>query len=348
MNIARIFRALFALVWIASAAFAQQTLPNTVAQVNGESVTAAEVESAAAPDLQSLSLRKVQFDAQLERDRQTMLEDALERVVRDRLLAAEAKKHKISTEELIAIEVDAATKIPTDETIVAFYNANKSMIPGSLADNAADIREYLRQQQRQTLFDALISRLTAEYGVKSFLEPTRTPIPLTGHPTKGPANAPVTIVEFADFECPYCGELFPTLQKIESEYKDSVSVVYYQFPLVSIHPHAQKAAEASLCANEQGKFWQFHDAMFKDQQNLDVDNLKKKASLLSLDVAAFSNCLDNDKYFAEIRSDVVEGANNGISGTPAMFINGRLLVGNQAYADIRKIIEDELRRTASR
>jgi len=154
--------------------------------------------------------------------------------------------------------------------------------------------------------------------------------------------------KLCNFECPYCGALFPTLQKIEADYKGKVNVVYYQFPLVSIHPHAQKAAEASLCANEQGKFWQLHDAMFNDQQNLGVDDLKKKASLLSLDTAAFNSCLDNDKFFADIRSDVAEGSNNGISGTPAMFINGRLLVGNQPYADIKKIIEDELRRTASK
>jgi protein-disulfide isomerase len=142
--------------------------------------------------------------------------------------------------------------------------------------------------------------------------------------------------------------LFSTLQRIQADYKDKVNVVYYQFPLVSIHPHAQKAAEASLCANEQGKFWQIHDAMFNDQQNLTVEDLKKKAVQLSLDTEKFNACLDADKYFAEIRKDVVEGSQNGISGTPAMFINGRLMVGNQAYGDIQKIIEDELRRIASR
>jgi len=163
---------------------------------------------------------------------------------------------------------------------------------------------------------------------------------------KGPGNAAVNIVEFADFECPYCGALFSTLKKIESDYKDKLNVVYYQFPLVSIHPHAQKAAEASLCANEQGKFWQIHDEMFNDQQNLSVDELKKKAAKLGMDSEKFNACLDADKYFADIRKDVVEGSKNGISGTPAMFINGRLLVGNQSYGDIQKIIEDELRRVA--
>jgi len=348
INRVRIIGAVIVMLLLAGTAVTQRTTPGPLAVVNGEAITAQEIEKAAAQDLQSLELRKVQFDIQLERDRQSAMQDALDSVIKDHLLSAEAKKRKVSVDEFLAVEIDGAITTPGDATIVQFYNENKSGIPGSLAENASDIRQYLRALQRQTLFDDLIARLTEEYGVKSFLEPSRTPIPLAGHPVKGPAVAPVTIVEFSDFECPYCGALFPTLQKIEADYKGKVNVVYYQFPLVSIHPHAQKAAEASLCANEQGKFWQLHDAMFNDQQNLGVDDLKKKASLLSLDTAAFNSCLDNDKFFADIRSDVAEGSNNGISGTPAMFINGRLLVGNQPYADIKKIIEDELRRTASK
>src|SRR5215471_9244144 len=232
---------LLLLLGIPGVLFSQQ--PSApMALVNGEAVSAGEVEKAAAEDLQSLELHRVQFEVQFQRDRQSALEDALDRVVRNRLLDLEAKKRKLSVDDLIAIEVDGATKVPSDELIVAFYNANKSMIDGSLADNASRIRQYLREQQRQSAFDTFIAKLTGEYGVKSFFEPSRTPILLAGHPMKGPENAAVTIVEFADFECPYCGALFSTLQKIESDYKDKLNVVYYQFPLVSIHPHAQKAA----------------------------------------------------------------------------------------------------------
>jgi len=323
---------------------AQRPPAGPMATVNGVAISGTEVEKAAVDELQSLETKKIQFDLQLQRDRQSAMEDALDRVIRDRLLQLEAGKRKISVEDLMAIAVDGQTPAPSDELIVAFYNANKAMIDGSLADNASKIRDYLRAQQRQTVLDSLIAKLTDEYGVKSYLEPMRTPIPLAGHPMKGPENAAVTIVEFADFECPYCGALFSTLQKIEADYRDKLNVVYYQFPLVSIHPHSQKAAEASLCANEQGKFWQIHDAMFNDQQNLTVADLKKKASQLSLDSEKFNACLDADKYFAEIRKDVAEGSNNGISGTPAIFINGRLLIGNQPYSEVQRIIEDELRR----
>jgi protein-disulfide isomerase len=323
---------------------AQSTESKVMGVVNGEPIVLSDVEQAAAPEIKSLELRKIQFDIELERDRKAALENALEGILRDRVLATEAKKHKVSVDELVAIEVDGAVPRPTDEEVVQFYNANKSSLDGTLADNAAAIRDYLRNDQRQPVYDAFVARLKNDYGAKTFLEPTRTEVATAGRPSKGPAGAPVTIVEFSDFECPFCRALFPTLQRIEEDYKDQLRVVYLQFPLVSMHTRARKAAEASLCAYEQNKFWQLHDAMFNDQQNLTVDDLKKKASKLSLDMKSFNECLDSDKYLAEIQSDVAEGVRVGVGGTPAMFINGRLLVGAQPYSDIQKIIEDELRR----
>ena len=121
--------------------------------------------------------------------------------------------------------------------------------------------------------------------------------------------------------------------------------MYRQFPLNNLHPHAQKAAEASLCANEQNKFWQLHDAMFGDQQNLTVEDLKSKAASLSLNSTSFSTCLDSGKYAAAIRDSILEGSKVGVEGTPALFINGRYLSGNQPYDAIAKIIDDELVRS---
>jgi protein-disulfide isomerase len=154
----------------------------------------------------------------------------------------------------------------------------------------------------------------------------------------------VTIAEFSDFECPFCSGLLPTLKALEATYKDKIRIVYRQFPLNNIHPNAQKAAEASLCANEQGKFWEMHDAMFADQQRLAVDDLKSKAAALSMNAETFATCLDSGKHAAAVRDSIVEGAKAGVDGTPALFINGRFLAGNQPYAEIEKIIEDELAR----
>ena len=328
-------------------ALAEQPDPNRVAVVNGEPISMKDIEKAAAPELRTIEVRKSQFEIELERDRRMALDNALDGIVRERLLSAEAGKRKVTVDELLALQVDSAAPQPSDETVVKFYNENKSRLEGTLADNAAAIRDYLRSEKRQVVYDAFISDLRKQYGVKSYLEPSRTTIATAGRPSKGPANAPVTIVEFSDFECPFCRALFPTLERIEADYKDKLRVVYLQFPLATIHPHARKASEASLCAYEQGKFWEIHDAMFNDQQNLTVEDLKQKAAKLSLDTAKFNSCLDSDKYSAEIQSDMEEGVRVGISGTPALFINGRLLVGAQPYGDIQKIIEDELRRSAS-
>jgi len=137
------------------------------------------------------------------------------------------------------------------------------------------------------------------------------------------------------------------LKRVEENYKDKIRIVYRQFPLTSLHPHAQKAAEASLCANEQSKFWQLHDAMFTDQQNLTVDDLKAKAAKISLNGTTFATCLDSGKYATAVHDSVVEGSKLGVDGTPALFINGRFLGGNQPYDAIAKMIDDELSRAGN-
>ena len=164
---------------------------------------------------------------------------------------------------------------------------------------------------------------------------------------KSPTDAEVEIVEFSDFECPYCSGLLPTLKQVEKAYGDKVRIVYRQFPLTAIHPHAQKAAEASLCANEQQHFWEFHDSLFSNQRDLTVEALKRRAEEMKLDAAAFNACLDSGKQADAITKDIDEGARAGVTGTPALFINGRLLSGNQPYASIADVIEDELQRNKS-
>jgi protein-disulfide isomerase len=175
-------------------------------------------------------------------------------------------------------------------------------------------------------------------------EPARTEVATAGHPSRGPATAPVTIVEFSDFECPFCGRLFPTLKAVENIYLDRVRVVYRQFPLRRIHPLAEKAAEASLCANEQGHFWEMHDSLFGDQEHLTVDALKARAAALKLNTTAFNACLDSGKQVAAIDKDIADGTKAGVTGTPAMFINGRMIVGAQPFATIQAVIEEELQR----
>lgn len=173
-------------------------------------------------------------------------------------------------------------------------------------------------------------------------EPVRVAVEATG-PGRGPENAPIKIVEFSDFQCPFCVRFVPVLEQVISKYGDKVRLVFRQFPL-SAHPQAFKAAEASLCANDQGKFWDLHEAMFENQQQLQVDNLKAKATALGMNAEQFNSCLDSGKFSASVQADIQAGIQAGVLGTPALFINGRFISGAVPLDQITKIIDDELRR----
>lgn len=167
---------------------------------------------------------------------------------------------------------------------------------------------------------------------------------------KGNANAKVTIVEFSDFECPFCGKFYEeTYPLILKNYVDTgkVKIVFRDFPLTSIHPNAQKAAEATECAAEQGKFWEMHDKLFENQDSLSVDDLKKYAADLKLNTATFNSCLDSGKMTAEVEKDAQEGMSYGVTGTPAFFINGRLVSGAQEFSAFEAIIDEELAKASA-
>jgi protein-disulfide isomerase len=149
------------------------------------------------------------------------------------------------------------------------------------------------------------------------------------------------MVEFSDFQCPYCGRVTPTLKQLEDRFGDKLRVVFRDYPL-PIHPQAPKAAEAAGCAAEQGKFWEMHDRLFANQSKLQVDDLKQHALDLGLNPEQFNQCLDSGKREAAWKKDIEEGTRYGVSGTPAFFINGRLMSGAQPYDNFARIIEDEL------
>jgi protein-disulfide isomerase len=164
-----------------------------------------------------------------------------------------------------------------------------------------------------------------------------------GRPARGPENAPVTIIEFSDFECPYCLRAHPTVQQVLSTYGDRVRFVYRHYPLPN-HPNARPAAEASACAHEQGKFWPYHDRLFSSAGKLSAADLKQHAVELGLDAAQFNACVDGRKYRADVDADMQVAEKAGVSGTPAFFINGRVLGGAQPFEAFQRVIEDELKR----
>jgi protein-disulfide isomerase len=188
--------------------------------------------------------------------------------------------------------------------------------------------------------------LKEKYGVQILLQEPRVEVAADGFPSKGPANAPVTIVEFSDFECPFCSRVVPTLDQVHEKYGEKVRLVFRQFPLHSIHPNAQKAAEASLCAHDQGKFWEMHDLMFEEQKQLTVAQLKEKARRLELDGGRFDQCLDSDRHADAVRQDLRDGMVVGVTGTPAMFVNGRFISGAVPFEQLAQIVDEELAKVA--
>jgi protein-disulfide isomerase len=168
-------------------------------------------------------------------------------------------------------------------------------------------------------------------------------IALGSAPVKGPKNAPVTIVVFSDFQCPYCSRAVPTLKAIEQQYGSKVKLAFKHQPL-PIHQNARLAAAASLAANEQGKFWPYHDKLFENQQALDRASLEKYAQQLDLNMPKFKAALDSNKFDAQISADSSEGALLGANATPTFFINGRQLVGAQPVDAFKVIIDEELKK----
>ncbi len=175
-------------------------------------------------------------------------------------------------------------------------------------------------------------------------QPTVVKVSAGSNVLLGNANASVTIIEFSDFECPYCGKFFTdSLPLITKNYIDTgkVKLYYRDFPL-SFHADAEKAAEAAECAGEQNKFWQMHDKLFENQNALSVDNLKQYAKDIGLDSAAFNSCLDSGKTAPEVQKDLADGQSYGVSGTPTFFINGVEVVGAQPYSAFEQVINQAL------
>jgi protein-disulfide isomerase len=175
----------------------------------------------------------------------------------------------------------------------------------------------------------------------------RVEVSVQGAPVKGGDKAPVTIVEFSDFHCPFCKQVVSTLAKLESQYGDKVKLAFRDFPIDSLHPGASQAHEAARCADEQGKFWAYHDKLFASPLKSSPEIFKGFAKEVGLEPVAFETCLSRGKHQAAIKKDIDDEQRLGVAGTPAFFINGRLFTGAQPLEAFARVIDEELARTAS-
>jgi protein-disulfide isomerase len=269
---------------------------------------------------------------------------AIDSAIAEYLIDQEAKKRSVTKEQLLKQEV--ADKIPavTDAEAQQVYDSNKARLGGKkLEEVKPQIVQQLQANKQQQQQQTFIQELRKAASIKMFLKPPMLNVETDGAPVRGSASAPVTIVEFSDFQCPYCARVQGELVKVRDTYKDKVKIVYKDFPL-SIHNNAQKAAEAARCALEQDKdkYWEYHDKLFANATTLAVDNLKKFATDLKFEPAKFNECLDSGKHAAAVNKDMADGTKIGVSGTPAFLVNGRFLSGAQPFSAFQEAIDDAL------
>src|SRR5437867_267989 len=253
-----------------------------------------------------------------------------------------AKDKGMTVEALVKAEVEDKVAPVAPADIDQFYTQNQRQMGGASKEAVSkQIEDAIKSQRTSQIREEFRDSLRAGVNIRTYLEVPRIPVSADDDPVRGPKNAPVQIVEFSDFQCPFCSRVEPTLKTIRDTYGDKVAIVFRDFPL-SFHQNAEKAAEAANCANKQGKYWEMHDAMYANQGLLGVEDLKKRAQELGLEANAFNQCLDSGEMKAEIDKDEQEGGGYGVTGTPAFFINGRFLSGAQPLDNFKKVIDDEL------
>lgn len=308
-----------------------------VAKVGSTSIRLAQVDEKAletpAGNFAGMKLSQALYDA-----RRAALEDII-----DNLLVDEAAKEiRVDRATILKEEVTAKVLQPTDQDIAAWYQANQARLQGAALDQVREpIKAYLLRERGAVAHEQYLDRLKTKAIIHVMLDPPRQVVASAGRPSKGPSDAPIELIEFSDFQCPYCLSANPTVRQVLNTYGDRIRFVYRHFPLPN-HPNARPSAEASQCADEQGKFWQYYDALFANQSKLSDGDLKAHAAVLGMDAARFNACVDSHKYKAAVDTDITEGDRAGVSGTPAFFINGRLLSGAQPFEAFKRVIDDEL------
>lgn len=286
------------------------------------------------------------LQAQLERIRYEEFElkrKAVNDLVAQRLLEAEAKKKGLNADKLLEMEADAGVADPTQGELEEYYRDQKERTTQPFDEAKAKLKETLRQERIQAAREAYVRHLWEQADVAVFLQPPRVEVNYDPGRVIGRSGLPVTIIEFADFSCPFCRKSDLTLKEVVAKYPGKVSIAYRDFPLRETHPEAQVAAEAARCAGDQGKFWEYHDLLFETQGGHSRERLLEDAQKLKLNERRFQLCLDTSKYKAEIERDVQDAIAAGVTGTPTFFINGIPLAGAQPASAFEKIIDEELR-----
>jgi protein-disulfide isomerase len=305
-----------------------------VAKINGEEIT--EERLIGDDKMDFIDLKKREYELRMDR---------LNKLLVDLLVGAEAKKAGIPLEEFIEKKV-VGGKIKISDADYKKFVADKKIPESQITPQIKErINSYLEGEKKQELIQSYVAKLTKSSPVEVYFTKPKFQVevePGTG-PANGPADAPVTIVEFSDFQCPFCSKGAERMDEIKKKYGKKVRVVFRHFPL-PMHPEAKPASEAAMCVNEQSpdKFWKFHDTLFKNQDKFDKVNLEKFAEGLKVDMTKFKECFDSGKYREAVAKDLEYGEKLGVRSTPTFFINGQLLSGALPMESFSEIIDEEL------
>jgi protein-disulfide isomerase len=269
---------------------------------------------------------------------------AAEAAIGRRLVETAARAEGLTIEQYMAKEIDAKVTDPGDDELRALYTAQKDRFSAPFEQVRDQLKAEMREQRIRAARQVLADRLLKDAKIQFLIEPPRFKVDLGDAPRRGPASAPVTIVEFSDYQCPFCKRAQATLAQIASRYGDRVAFVFKDYPLDDLHPQARSASEAARCAGDQGKFWAYHDLLFASSPAFAGDALKTAAEKVGLNPEAFETCLQSKKNAAKVESDRQQGENLGVNGTPAFFVNGIGLSGALPLAEFVRVIDAELTR----
>jgi len=307
-----------------------------LATVDGKGITSGDVEDALQPLIFSVqeqiyNLRK----------------NELELKINNLLLEQEAQKRKITSRALLETEVTLKIKKVSETDARGFYEQNKDKIGGEYAQLKDQLVQYLQAREQRTAESSFASALRQAASIQVFLPAPEAPvyaIATDDQPSKGDAAAPVTIVEFTDYQCPSCAGTQPIIEQLLKEYANKLRLVMCDFPLAK-HQNAFKAAEAAEAAREQGKYWDYIAILFNSQSALGIDKLKEYASKLGLDRQKFDQALDSGKFAEKVRRDLQDGLKIGINSTPTIFVNGKR-IQERSYESLKAAVENALKTAA--
>jgi len=272
--------------------------------------------------------------------------DELDLSINDTLLADEAGKRKITTNALLDAEVKPNPV--TEEKMRTFYEQNKERVSGDFTQTKDAIRKYLEQIELRQAQRVFVEKLRAAASIQVFLVAPESPVfsvSTTDQPSLGPADAPVTIIAFTDYQCPSCAAVHPDLERLVKESGNKVRLVTRDFPL-NHHAEAFKAAEAAEAAREQGPYWEYIQVLMRNQSSLGVVKLKSYATELGLDRARFDTALDSGEFAELVQRDVDDGMKLGLKATPTLFVNGRR-VSAKTYEELKVVVDAALKASSA-